>query len=512
MTATEDRYDVLILGADLGASALAVVLARHGVRVAVLAEDTHPRYRYGETQTPYTSGLLRTLAARYDVPELEHLAGFQNIYKAVSRQVGRSRAQTFHSSGASWALQMPRAAPEAILYRQDTDAYLFWAAVQYGAHARQLIRVDSVRTEPDEVVVTTSRGEAFRGRCLIDASGRDSAAMAALGVPVRPTASRRTTRSLHTLLVHRGSADKAAERSDGTAHHLFAGGYLSTSHFGNHDDAPNTVVGVRFTVDADRAPDGDPERDFRTLLTDVPGAATQLAGTAAVQPWFSSGAQQYEREQTHGDRWFAFGATAGYVDPFLGESLHHELRLVGALAWRLIDASREGAAAPRFADVACLDGRLRAYAGRHDEMLLDALADPALYRVALRIRQLGEFYRVLHLNNVRRHLSRGDDKPARTLDESTAAEPVPATGYDDLVDAATEQCRAVAANRSSSTEACARLTEQVQRSGLAPPVPGFPEARGRDGGRLLAWFRRSAPAEVRALGLDAADDLLRGRL
>lgn len=511
MSTTAERYDVLILGADLGASALAVVLARHGVRVAVLAEDTHPRYRYGETQTPATSGMLRTLAARYDVPELEHLAGFRNICESVSRQVGQARAQTFHTSGGSWAVRAPRAAPEAILYRQDTDAYLFWTAVRYGAHARQMIRVEAVETTPDEVVVTTTRGETFRGRCLIDASGRDSAAMASLGVPVRTGSARRATRSLHTLLVHRSGADGKAGRSDGPAHHLFADGYLTVSRFGNHPDAPNTVVGVRLTVDAERAPEGEPEQEFRTLLKQVPDAAGQLAATAAVQPWFSSGVQQYERVQTHGDRWFAFGATAGYVDPFLGESLHHELRLVGALAWRLIDAVAEGAA-PRFADVACLDERLRAYAGRSDEMLLDALADPALYRTALRVRQVGEFYRVLHLSHVRRHLSRGDDKPARTLDESTAADPTPVTGYAGLMDAAVELCRDVVTGRTGGGAASADLAERLRRSGLVPPLSGFPEARGRDGGRLLSWFRRSAPAEVRSLGVDAADDLLRGRL
>ena len=75
--------------------------------------------------------------------------------------------------------------------------------------------------------------------------------------------------------------------------------------------------------------------------------------------------------------------TAGFIDPFLAGTLGHELRIAGALAWRLIDAvTGDEFGSPRFKEVAALDREIRAAAGLADETLLDSLADPRLSRIS----------------------------------------------------------------------------------------------------------------------------------
>ncbi|HWO59191.1 MAG TPA: FAD-dependent monooxygenase, partial [Umezawaea sp.] len=71
--AATDRYDVAILGSGLAGGMLGAVLARNGVKVLIVDAGTHPRFAVGESTIPYTSGMMRLIADRYQVPELKAL-------------------------------------------------------------------------------------------------------------------------------------------------------------------------------------------------------------------------------------------------------------------------------------------------------------------------------------------------------------------------------------------------------------------------------------------------------
>ena len=88
-------FDVAILGAGVGGSTLAAILAHHGVRVLLVEADSHPRFTIGELTIPETAGLLRLIGERYSIPEAAHLATFQSVRHHVSSACGVKRGFTF---------------------------------------------------------------------------------------------------------------------------------------------------------------------------------------------------------------------------------------------------------------------------------------------------------------------------------------------------------------------------------------------------------------------------------
>ncbi len=149
----ETQYDVGILGSGIAGSMLAAILARNGASVLLLDADSHPKFAIGESTIPYTLVTLRTLAERYGVPEIKTLATFTNTTKIIGPRAGVKKHFAFmvHHEDQS---QDPREVNQfntpgllheaSHLYRQDTDQYLFHAAIAYGCHARQNFRVADV--------------------------------------------------------------------------------------------------------------------------------------------------------------------------------------------------------------------------------------------------------------------------------------------------------------------------------------------------------------------------------
>src|SRR5437016_747853 len=97
----EERYDVAILGAGMAGGMLGAVLARNGVKVLLIDASSHPRFAVGESTIPYTSAMTRIIAERYQVPEIEPLAGFRSIHEKVTQMCGRKQnfGFVYHQQG-----------------------------------------------------------------------------------------------------------------------------------------------------------------------------------------------------------------------------------------------------------------------------------------------------------------------------------------------------------------------------------------------------------------------------
>ncbi len=57
--------DVAIIGSGFSGSILAWILAKQGMRVALIDAATHPRFAIGESSTPIADMLLRRLGHTY---------------------------------------------------------------------------------------------------------------------------------------------------------------------------------------------------------------------------------------------------------------------------------------------------------------------------------------------------------------------------------------------------------------------------------------------------------------
>ncbi|MFE1232624.1 NAD(P)/FAD-dependent oxidoreductase [Streptomyces sp. NPDC059442] len=362
-SAAAERYDVVILGSGMAGGMLGAVLARNGVRTLIVDAGTHPRFAVGESTIPYTSGMARLIAKRYDVPELKALSNYKGTIEEISPNCGQKQnfGFVYHREGQP---QNPREINQLVvplelrtethLFRQDVDAHLFHVAITYGADARVGTRITEIDIDPDEgAVLRSEHGEEFRASYVVDGSGFRSPLAEKFDLRETPTRARTHSRCLFTHMIGVRPFDDSptAQPHDqpspwhhGTLHHVFDGGWLWVIPFDNHAEARNPLCSVGLTLDPRKYPKGSmpPEEEFADFLERFPEIAWQFEGAKAVRPWVSTGRLQYSAGQVVGDRFCLTSHAAGFIDALYSRGLANTLELVNALGWRLIAASRDG--------------------------------------------------------------------------------------------------------------------------------------------------------------------------
>ena len=362
-------YDVAILGSGITGSAMAAILARHGLRVVVFDTGEHPRFAIGESMILETSETLRAMAELFDVPELGFFAS-ENCLRLIGTSHGVKRHFGFvlHEKGKeperehSFQAVIPRApyGHELHLFRQDCDSFLAATAVHYGATLLQRTEVDDVQIDDAGVEIST-RGGSFRAQYIVDAGGLGSQLAKAFGL--RHDGLRTHSRGIFTHMVDVPAYDELSGGlaydppphpwSEGTLHHLFEGGWLWVIPFDNHRGSTNPVCSVGLMLDPRVHPlrDGmSPEEEFRSFIAGYPRIARQLEHAKSVRPWTRSKRIQCHAHRVVGDRFCLLGNSAGFVDPLFSKGLYISLSSVGHAAGLLLDAFRDGDfSAARFA-------------------------------------------------------------------------------------------------------------------------------------------------------------------
>ncbi len=363
-SSSESEFDVVVLGAGLGGSILATVLARNGVKVVLVEKKSHPRFAIGESTTPESTALLGIVAQRYSVPEIANLANFASVRRHVSSACGvkRNFSYAYHREGqpqnAKECTQFPTWAPpfgpDIHFFRQDTDAYAYGLAVRYGVEVRQHAQVDDLQIEPTGVTVRTSHGETIRARFIVDGTGSRSLVSQALDLRESPDVMRTNSRTLFTHMIGVTPYDRCGpDRKEhelpspfhqGTLHHIFEGGWMWVIPFDNHPSSTNQLCSVGICLDRDRYPRRDdisPEEEFREIVGRFPSIAKQFEGASAVRDWVSTGRMQYRSSRIAGDRYFLMPHTAGFVDPLFSSGLAFTMWSINILGDTLIDAVRK---------------------------------------------------------------------------------------------------------------------------------------------------------------------------
>lgn len=313
-----NRYDVAILGSGIGGTILACILAKHGLRVLVIEETTHPRFAIGESLIPETGVRLRILAEKHGVPEIGWLGSFHLLRDKVSAACGVKRNFSFmyHREGERHRPEetnqlptlTPPFGPDSHLFRQDTDAFMAAAAVKYGAELRQQVKVSHIALLPDEVQIhLAGGGEGVRARFLIDAGGMRSLVSTQLGMRDPTPRFRTDTRALYNHFVGLDAADTLFDAAppvpsalgQGTMHHVFDGGWMWIIPFHNHRQATNPLASVGMMLDRRKhpTPTGPTGDEFRSIIQRYPTIARHFANATAVRPWVGSGRLQYSQQR-----------------------------------------------------------------------------------------------------------------------------------------------------------------------------------------------------------------------
>ncbi|WNM35015.1 tryptophan 7-halogenase [Streptomyces sp. Li-HN-5-11] len=546
-------YDVGVIGGGFAGPVLASVLARAGVRTLLLEERAQPRFAVGESMVPYASALVRLVARRYDVPELESLATLKAVRRDVSPRCGvlRNMGFVFHRAGLRqhpgevYQVVNPSVVPDPPhLFRQDVDAHLLGVAQRYGADVRtgSGARVDGVRVDPDSGARLRTRGGAeFSVRYVVDAGGRHAPLARELGLREEPAGLRHHSRCLFTHMTGVTPYDEtpagrasvgASPWHEGTLHHVFDGGWLWVIPFGNQRrGSADAVCSVGLTLDPRRHPvtDRSPQEEFAAVLGLLPDVARQFADARALRPWTATGRLQYSARRIVGDRYCLAAHAAGFVDPLYSRGLAHSLQTVDSLAWRLIAAARDGDwSTERFRPVEDLQRGLLA---AHDDLACASFAafgDWDLFNAVVRVWTLGTVLGALAVENACGAYLRGgpdhalrDDAVLRAPEHGRRpGSPLPDNDhYNSLGPLARTLCAEVTAGTRTPGDAAGRIFAALGAADYVPPALGLADPADRFFHntparivRAARWVRTEAPEDTAALLTGAMRGLLGERL
>jgi FADH2 O2-dependent halogenase len=362
MSEQQPAYDVAIIGSGIAGSTLAMILARHGVRVVVFEAKSHPRFAIGESMILETSEVMRATAEYFDVPELASFSS-ENYLDVIGTSHGVKRHFSFlhHSPGQA---QDPARCLQAVipkrphghelhLFRQDTDAYLTSLAIGYGAEVRQETPVKDIETDRNGVTIVTAGGERVAAQYVVDAGGYRS--ILAERYDLRHRDLDAHSRSLFTHMidvpdfhdVHCSTQEYGIPFSlaEGTLHHIFRGGWMWVIPFNNHPRSTNPLCSVGLMLDPRIHPEVEglsPEEEFNAFIAQYPSMAAHFRRAKAVRPWTRTGRIQYSSRRVVGERFSLLGHAVGFIDPLYSKGLYVTSMSVFVLAQLLLEAQRTG--------------------------------------------------------------------------------------------------------------------------------------------------------------------------
>lgn len=525
MSRTESKgkvFDVIVIGSGLGGSTLAACLARAGVSVLILDSASHPRFAVGEATIPYTNLIFRSIAERYDVPELANLCTLAGCTSAMGPKFGVKHHFGFlrHEEGRPQdpnevnQFHTPKLLSESEhLYRQETDHYVFLVACKYGATAKQNFRIADVDIDGAGVTVHGENGDQYRGRYVVDAGGFRSPLADKFNLREEPTRFKHQSRSLFTHMLGLRHPDELWQRSksdtppipwnQGTVHHIFERGWFWYIAFNNTPVSQNPLVSVGLTLDPrlyPRDPSLTPMEDFASIASRFPDIERQYAGGRAVREWVSTDRIQYSSKQLVGDRWCLLAHAAGFLDPLFSFGLAVTGDAVTTLAWRLIRAVQDDDfSAERFEFMDRFQQARLDYVDETVNASYTAFNDFDLWKAVFRCwswsSNAGTFRLQMALAKFRKDR---DDRHFRELEE------VPHLGLDwpvhdgvkNLYDLMVDRCDAVQAGTMSSRAASDDLWDVLREANFMTQPFGFGDRERR--------FMHPTPAVIAKSGLWAA--------
>lgn len=538
-TKNDSDFDVVILGSGIAGATLGAILARNGASVLLIDAGTHPRFAVGESTTPHTLVLFKLLARRYGVPELEMLTSYESCLQEMGTSNGIKRHFGFmvHHEGQE---PDPREvnqfnAPAKLnqsshLFRQDSDAYLFYAAVRYGCTARQGYRVTDVEFGDDQVTVVGQDGRRHTARYLVDASGFRSPLAQKLGLREEPARFKHHSRSLFTHMVGVKTTDECLRMPleemppvpwfQGTMHHMFERGWFWVIPFNNEPRSRNQLVSVGLTFDERRYPkpaDLTPGEEFARHAARFPAVERIFADARPVREWVSTDRLQYSSSRTVGHRWCLMSHAAGFLDPLFSRGISNTAEVINALSWRLLAALKDDDfSTDRFAFVERLEQGLLDFNDAMVNSSFVAFENYELWNAVFRVWAYGGVPGNLRLERLIDAYERtGDDSVFGALEEGPNVglwwpdQP----GYRELFDHMVRLCDQVDAGTLDATEAGRDLMERIATADFVAPGFGFRERDARfvtptkqmlkD---MMRWIATDAPENMRHLaqGFDFA--------
>jgi geranylgeranyl reductase family protein len=353
------RFDVAVVGAGPAGSLVAAMLARRGVRVALI-DPSHPR------EKPCGGGITGRALDLVAAHAGAEPPGAVRIRTArfVDAATGASASVGFTANGRP---------PLIVASRTGFDERLYRQAARAGAALLQTRALD-VRRERGGFTIATADGQSIVAGWLIGADGANSLVRRRLARPFS-----RAELSIATGFFAHGvtSEEVVIEIVEDPPGYIWS--FPRPDHLAigicSQADRPETAASLR--------------RRVGSWIQ-----RTAIARGATLEPYSwpipSLGTSSLERLSVAGDRWLTLGDAAGLVDPLTREGIYFALQsavFAAAAIGGAADAAREYERRVRGAIVAELLRAARFKAGffqpRFTRLLIDALQHSAAIRAVM---------------------------------------------------------------------------------------------------------------------------------
>jgi FADH2 O2-dependent halogenase len=360
------HYDIVIIGSGIAGSALALVLAKAGLRVLVVEKGQHPHFVIGESWIPSTSYSLEYLAQLFDVPELRAAFRFIGLKEAgctgwpkrhfwfgwhdPGEPLTPARELCFH------ALQPPRG-PDMHAVRADLDHYLVKQFPKYGAEYQDRTTVTDFESFPDRAELELQDAAGTRkvtAGYVVDCSGHASFLAKKFGLRLEDPGLCTNSRSLFGHFKHVKFLDDVLPtnetieylRDGGTVHHLFHGGWIWGIRF------DSGIVSVGITMDREVWPLDEsitPEQEMWSIINRYPTVKAALGGMEPIRPIIRTGRVhggtdriQFSCRSILGDRYILAPHAAAFIDPLFSTGILLTSAFLVRFAAMAVKAKQDG--------------------------------------------------------------------------------------------------------------------------------------------------------------------------
>jgi FADH2-dependent halogenase len=285
-------------------------MARAGRRVLVLEKERFPRFHVGESLLPYNRRLFEEMGV---LPALE-AAGFFRKFGAQFHLGNGSKCTKFVFREGCFTRE-----PEAFqVERSKFDHLLLQHAAASGAEVREGWTVSRFDSTPEAVSVEarseTGEGQVFRGRFLIDASGRGNL-----------TGNQEGLREVHPRLKKlavfghfRGVRLDEGSRGGDTVIVRLGDKWFWVIPL----TAEKTSVGCVMDQAEFSAAKESPEAIFQRLVASSAPVRERMAAAERVGPIHTTGDFSYRNRRFVGPRLVRVGDAAGFMDPIFSAGVY----------------------------------------------------------------------------------------------------------------------------------------------------------------------------------------------
>lgn len=354
------RYDIAILGAGFGASLLAAILSKQGLKVCLIDQGAHPRFSIGESSTPAADMILQRLCETYGLDEVLPLCRFgtwQSSYPEIGCGCKRGFSYFWHGTGDEYqssnlhknemlvAANSDREVADTQWSRADVDQFFCNYAVRCGADYYSHTNVDAIKHQAEfdwEVILNTQEdSSSVRADFLVDATG--PAAILLNHLKVDEETHRLKTNTSATYSHFEGvpkvtewlqnyrtdQSDFPYPVDDSAIHQVFKDGWLWQLRF------VNGVCSIGFVSSHASSHSTRDDMSWENLLSEKP-VLKEILGSATVSQIpgkiYETKRLQRLRKQAAGKDWAALPFTAGFIDPLHSTGIAHTLLGVQRLA------------------------------------------------------------------------------------------------------------------------------------------------------------------------------------